>query len=75
MDILVTEVGLKSAGVVPLVGQCVATGMPEHVLKPASKLLRSAQPMSLMGQKRTNLRRPKSTFVRFGPIADKRGCG
>jgi len=39
LDILVTEVGLKSAGVVPLVGQCVATGMPEHVLKPASKLL------------------------------------
>jgi len=29
--------------------------------------------MSAVGQKRTNRRRPKSTFVRFGPKADKRG--
>jgi hypothetical protein len=28
-----------------------------------------------MGQKRTNNRRAKSNFVRFGPIADKRRCG
>jgi hypothetical protein len=28
-----------------------------------------------MGHKRTNRRRPKSTVVRFGPKADKRGCG
>src|ERR1019366_5145164 len=31
--------------------------------------------MSEMGHKRPNHRGPKSTFVRFGPIADKRGCG
>jgi hypothetical protein len=31
--------------------------------------------MSLLGQKRTNHRRLKSTFVRFGPKADKRGYG
>jgi hypothetical protein len=28
--------------------------------------------ISALGQKRTNHRGPKSTFVRFGPIADKR---
>jgi hypothetical protein len=28
-----------------------------------------------MGHKRTNHRGPKSTFVRFGPKADKRGDG
>src|SRR5664279_808395 len=31
--------------------------------------------MSLMGHKLTNHRGPKSTFVRYGPKADKRGCG
>ena len=31
--------------------------------------------MSEMGHKRPSHRAPKSTFVRFGPIADKRGCG
>jgi hypothetical protein len=31
--------------------------------------------MSALGQKRTNLREPKSDFVRFGPIADKLGHG
>jgi hypothetical protein len=31
--------------------------------------------LSLMGHKRTNHRGPKSTFVRFGPKADKRGDG
>jgi hypothetical protein len=31
--------------------------------------------MSASGQKRTNHRRLKSTFVRFGPKADKRECG
>ena len=31
--------------------------------------------MSAMGQKRTNHRGPKSTFVRFGPKADKHECG
>jgi hypothetical protein len=29
--------------------------------------------MSVLGQKRTNRPGPKSGFVRFGPIADKRG--
>ena len=29
--------------------------------------------MSLLGQKRTSRREPKSTVVRFGPKADKRG--
>ena len=33
----------------------------------------SGRQTSEMGRKRTNHRRPKSTFVRFGPIADKRG--
>jgi len=28
-----------------------------------------------MGQKRTNHRGPKFTVVRFGPKADKSGCG
>jgi hypothetical protein len=32
---------------------------------------RSAQPLSLMGHKWTNLRRPKPTFVRYCPKADK----
>lgn len=36
---------------------------------------RSAQPMSLLGQNRTNHPRPKFDFVCFGPIADKRGGG
>jgi len=31
--------------------------------------------MSVSGQKRTNRRGPKSTFVRFGPIAKKRRRG
>jgi hypothetical protein len=29
--------------------------------------------MSALGHERTNRLAPKSTFVRFGPIADKRG--
>jgi len=31
--------------------------------------------MAAPDQKRTNRPRPKSTFVRFGPKADKRGGG
>jgi hypothetical protein len=38
-----------------------------------SAVQRFRSAMSLMGQKWTNHRGPKSTFVRFGPKADKRG--
>ena len=31
LDVLVAEIGLQRAGVVPLVGQCVAAGVHEHV--------------------------------------------
>jgi hypothetical protein len=36
---------------------------------------RNANPVSALGQRRTNHRDSKSTFVRFDPKADKRGCG